>query len=280
MGFHERHPYLFWQLIGWGLVVGDFLFLVVCALCDFGEWCYPVLVFTFIGALFIVSLSPIIVRFSRSKAVPQSEDKLLERFIRTKISAVNAARRSKAKTALILLSVFGSMFVFTAAAYYLGKYVNLALGFAGLVMMAGAPLVIILCMMENGIRRFFSVKNAEKLIDLVQPPDLNALSAEDMPTLAFGGEPPAAFLNFLYNWLKYYLRGERLTFYRVAAPDLCKDFCPSDGLSYENVLFCIPVSQLDLLNGKEERFRKECHIMNAVPFNYLVKSDDEMYGEM
>ncbi len=52
MSFAQKHPYLFWQLIGWGILLVDFVFPVIAIFNDFGEWSYPIMVFTFIGALF------------------------------------------------------------------------------------------------------------------------------------------------------------------------------------------------------------------------------------
>ncbi len=38
MSFAEKHPYLFWQLIGWGILLIDFVFVVIAVFNDFGEW--------------------------------------------------------------------------------------------------------------------------------------------------------------------------------------------------------------------------------------------------
>ncbi len=40
MSFAEKHPYLFWQLIGWGILLVDFVFTVIAIFNDFGEWSY------------------------------------------------------------------------------------------------------------------------------------------------------------------------------------------------------------------------------------------------
>ncbi len=40
MSFAEKHPYLFWQLIGWGILLIDFVFVVIAVFNDFGEWSY------------------------------------------------------------------------------------------------------------------------------------------------------------------------------------------------------------------------------------------------
>lgn len=58
MSFAEKHPYLFWQLISWGILLVDFVFTVIAIFNDFGEWSYPIIVFTFIGALFAIIGSP------------------------------------------------------------------------------------------------------------------------------------------------------------------------------------------------------------------------------
>lgn len=45
MNFRERHPYLFWELIGWGLLIADFAFAVISFIHSFGEWIFPVIFF-------------------------------------------------------------------------------------------------------------------------------------------------------------------------------------------------------------------------------------------
>lgn len=268
MSFYERHPYLFWQFIGWGILLADFGFLVVAALMDFGEWCYPVMVFTFIAGLFTVAASPVILRLKLKRLIPQNQNERSDRFYYNKISEVMAVRRGRSREALAAALVVVSLIGFMFAAYFLGEYVHLALGFASMVMALVTPFLIIGIYSSNTARRFFAVKNGEKLVDITAPPDLRTLGAET-PTLIIIGEPDAVLLNIFRNWLHPYLRGERLTLYRVTAPELCRDYNPSGLLRYQDVLFCIPTAQLDLTNESYALFGRECGIMGALPFGTL-----------
>ena len=270
MNFRQRHPYLFWQLIGWGLLLGDFIFLVVSALLEFGEWCYPVIVFTFIAAIMAIGASPFIVRFRYQKAVPHNKYDYAEKLIRSKIEAIRYARKLGHPVLAAFVGFFSMIFFFFAA-YILGEHVHLALGFASIVMALAAPFIIWGSYSAGTTRRFFTVKNGDKLVDLTPPDNPKILVGEDPRTVVTEGEPDAVLLNFFYNWLRPYLRTERLTLYRIPAPDLCRDFQPANILRYEHILFCIPNKQLDIL-GKEktELFARECEIMGAYPFSFFV----------
>lgn len=271
MSFKQRHPYLFWQLIGWGILIADFVFLTVSAVCCFGEWCYPVIVFAFIGALIAIFVSPIIVRFTRKKDMPETadENKQLKTLIRTKINAITMARKGPLAI-IIAVSAALSVPVLGMATYYVGEYVNLALGFLGIVLMFAVPITIVGVYFSQITRKFFAVKNGEKYVDLTRPDDLQTLGETDPPTLLMIGEASDILLNFLYNWLRYYLKTERLTLYQIPAPDLCRDYKPSDVLSYEDVLLCIPAEQLDLSKEKGTLFKRECEIVGAFPFAAFV----------
>lgn len=283
MRFRENHPYLFWQLIGWGILIADFGFLVVSALCEFGEWCYPIIVFTFIGGLFVAAVSPIIVRLSRRRLVPQNDDAGLERVISGKISAINMARRGVGFDALGAVLAVGSLIGFIFAAYILGERVSLALGFACLVLALASPFIIIGIYLKRNASIFFTVKNGEKRVEMTMPADLKVLWETNPRTLIIAGEPSAVLLNFFYNWLAYYLKEEneqrRLTLYKIPSPELCRDFQPKKLLRYEDILLCIPEDQLDLTKEKLALFRKECDIMGAFPFKMFVEDKIDISNE-
>lgn len=273
MSFREKHPYLFWQLIGWGILVADFGFLVLSALGEFGEWCYPVIVFTFIGGLFVVAVSPIIVKLQRRRLVPQNDDEGLERVLGTKMSAINMARHGAGFDVLGAFLAFGSVIGFIFAAYILGEYVSLALGFACLVLALVSPFVIIGIYSKRNAKLFFKEKNGEKRVEFQMPAELAELGETNPHTLIIAGEPSDVLLNFFYNWLAYYLKPDsagRLILYKIPAPELCSCYQPKTMLQYGDVLLCIPEGQLDLSNEKLALFRKECDIMGAFPFSVLV----------
>ena len=73
MNFRRRHPYLFWQIIGWAILLADFGFLVISAMEGFDDWCYPVIVFTFLAGLFIVAGTPVIIKLIKQKITPESD---------------------------------------------------------------------------------------------------------------------------------------------------------------------------------------------------------------
>lgn len=273
MRFAQKHPYLFWQLIGWGIFLADFAFLVIAALNDFGEWQYPVIVFAFIAALFAVAASPFIVRFTRKRNVPQNDSAYTEKIIRAKISAINFARK-KGHEALAAFLTFFSIIFFFFAAYLLGEYIHLAFGFAAIVMALTSPFIIVGAYYTSITRKFFAVKNGEKLVDLYHPEDVKALYNANSRTFVLVGEPTAVFLNFVYNWLRFYLKTERLELYRVPAPALCRDFTPAPFLGYDSILLCFPEEQFDLTKEKSELFQRECDIMSVFPFSSLAVYDD------
>ncbi len=269
MSFYQRHPFLFWQLIGWGILLADAAFIVCAAMSDWGEWQYPVMVFTFIAGLFAVAASPFIVRFTRKRDVPQNDSAYTENIIRSKISAINLARK-KGHEALAAFLTFFSIIFFIFAAFLLGEYVHLAFGFAAMVMAVTSPFIIVGTYYTSMTRKFFAVKNGEKLVDIYHSEDIKALYDANPRTIVGVGDLPPVLLNFFYNWLSYYLKNERLTLYRVTAPELCRDFTPAGFLNYGDVLICIPEEQLDLTKEKAALFKRECDIMGAFPFSFFV----------
>lgn len=270
MSFYQRHPYLFWQLIGWGILAADFGFLVIAALMDFGEWCYPVMVFTFIGGLFIVAASPIIVRLKIKRLIPQNENEKTDRFFYSKVSAILMVRRGMNREAAVGILFIVFLIGFFFAAYILGEYVHLALGFASMVLALVVPFAVVLIHSSNNSKSFFLVESGEELVEITEPSDLRTLGEENPPTLIMVGEPSAMVLNFLRNWLHPYLNEEYLTLFRVPAPELCRYYAPSGILRYEDVLYCIPTAQLDLTKENSEMFGRECEIMGVLPFGALV----------
>ena len=277
MSFRQRHPYLFWQLIGWGLISGDFVFLVISAMLKFGEWCYPVIVFTAIFGLMAVIASPFIVYFTNKKAVPENKFNDTERLIRSKIEAIQLARR-QGQPVTVAVSAFISIFVFIFAAYLLGEYVNLALGFILIALSIASPFIIIGIYSAAKTKQFFAVENGERFIDFVQPEDLKVLGELNPRTLVIMGEPDAVLLNFFYNWLRFYFDTERLTLYKVPAAELCRCYQPIGALRYEHILLCIPENRLGLTKEKAALFIRECDIMGAFPFSVFIVNDNR--GDM
>lgn len=142
MSFAEKHPYLFWQLIGWGILLVDFVFTVIAIFNDFGEWSYPIIVFTFIGALFAIIGSPCCLYATRATRVPQARSPEEDRAIRNKLTAVAMARKTP-QAALLGALVVAAAVVLAGVTYVLGMRGHMLIGFAMMVVMVVVPFVIL-----------------------------------------------------------------------------------------------------------------------------------------
>lgn len=104
--FAKRHPYLLWQIIGWSILLADAVFFVVAALQDFGEWCYPVIVFPFIAALFAVIGSPFLIYFSRKAKIPAGRHSKREAsVVRSHITMISQIRGESHPVLMALLII-------------------------------------------------------------------------------------------------------------------------------------------------------------------------------
>ncbi|WP_052177168.1 hypothetical protein [Bifidobacterium pseudolongum] len=76
-------------------------------------------------------------------------------------------------------------------------------------------------------------------------------------------------LDFLYNWLRVYMMTDRLALVQYSANDLRRagfvavddEGAPLD--APDDLFLAIPEHQLDLSDGKRERFEKECRAVGA-----------------
>ena len=142
MSFAEKHPYLFWQLIGWGILLIDFVFVVIAVFNAFGEWSYPIIVFPFIGALFAIIGSPCCLYATRATRVPQARSPEEDRAIRNKLTAVAMARKTP-QAALLGALVVAAAVVLAGVTYVLGMRGHMLIGFAMMVVMVVVPFVIL-----------------------------------------------------------------------------------------------------------------------------------------
>ena len=214
MSFAEKHPYLFWQLIGWGILLVDFVFTVIAIFNDFGEWSYPIIVFTFIGALFAIIGSPCCLYAKRATRMPQARSPEEDRAVRSKLTAVAMARKTP-QAALLGALVVAAAVVLAGVTYVLGMRGHVLLGFVMMVAMVVVPFVI--------RRRFMKVAHAAQFVDVQSDPwlgyrpDVRQLCAPLVPVPTGYG---TATLDFLYNWLRVYMMTDRLSLVQYSANDL------------------------------------------------------------
>lgn len=279
--FRKNHPYLFWQLIGWGVILLDAGVAVLGALNDAGEWIYPVVVFTFIAGIALVVTTPILVWLKRKNMLPDSADdnekRLLQRRI-LQVETVRNARNSRGALTVILslLSILGPFFL----AYILGEYVHIALGVLCLGLSFACPFMLIAISSTRTVKRFYKVEHGEKLFDFTEPQNLESLFASEAITLILPKEPTAATLNFLYNWLCDYLYGRRISAHLLPVSELPLNLSVIDEIFGEDFcgqfFLCIPLENLRNpaeLGDLAERFLRECGAVGAFPLNYLVEQN-------
>ena len=277
--FRKNHPYLFWQLIGWGVILLDAGVAVLGALNDAGEWIYPVVVFTFIAGMALAVTTPILVWLKRKNMLPDSADDNERRLLQSRILQIESVRnvrnsRSALTVILALLSILGPIFL----AYILGERVHIALGLICLGLGFACPFLLIAISSKRTVMRFYKVEHGEKLFDFTEPSDREILLASEAITLILPKKPTAATLNFLYNWLCDYLYGRRISAHLLSVSELVLNKTVIDEIFGEDFcgqfLLCIPLENLKNpaeLGDLTERFLQECGAVGAFPLNYLLE---------
>ena len=219
MSFPKRHPYLFWQIIGWSLLLVDFIFVVIAVFNDFGEWCYPIIVFTFIGVLFAIIGSPFLIYFTRKSQVPDTRTSAEERVIRNDITTI-VMLRNKAYGTLTGVAAVALVLVLAYVTCILGERGHILPGFISMVFMVVVPCIVCSQYLAFIRKRFMEVPDAAPLVDVREDYYLSDLRRSRIPILPLPTPPSDAMLDFLYNWLHRYLMGDRLALITLTRSDL------------------------------------------------------------
>ncbi len=279
--FRKNHPYLFWQLISWGVVILGAGISFIGMLNNAGEWIYPVLIFPLILGVAMSACSPIMVSMKRKNLLPEKINDEEKRRLQSIIMQIDSVRkRSEQNYALtVIITVFAFLSPFLIA-YILGKYVHIALGLICLGAFAAVPLIFAATETKHAVKRFYKVEHGEKRFDFTEPSDLDSLCASEAITLILSKKPTSATLNFLYNWLGDYLYGRRISAHLLTVSDLPlnlhtiyeifgEDFCGQ-------FFLCIPLENLRKpadLGDLAGRLIMECGAVGAFPLNYLVEQN-------
>lgn len=275
----KKHPYLFWELISAGVLMLGFGAFALGAVNEAGEWIYPVLVFSFIAGAALAVSAPIIISYKRKRMIPDSAEKDEEIILRGKVNRIEAVRNAKKlKAAMPVIYTFAGFFALIFLAYVLGEYVNILLGLICLGASAAFPPIMIMVNAKLNVKRFYKVEHGEKLIDITEPSDFEALRKTNAITLILLKEPSAALLNFLYNWLCDYIYGSRISAHLLSVSDLRlkksvinEIFCGSFDGKY---FLCIPYENLKKnaeLGDLAARLKSECEAVFVFPLNTLVE---------
>lgn len=206
--FAKRHPYLLWQIIGWSILLADAVFVVIAALQDFGEWCYPVIVLPFIAALFAVIGSPFLIYFSRKAKIPQAASKREESVVRSHITMISQIR-GKSHPVLMALLIIALALGLLVLTLQLGMRDYILPGFLAMVAMVVVPFVGYAQYSAAQRKRFMAVPDAAYLVDVHYADQSRYGSVElretDALVMPVPAKPSTAMLDFVYNWLREYL---------------------------------------------------------------------------
>lgn len=279
--FRKKHPYLFWQLISWGIVILGAGISFIGMLNNAGEWIYPVLVFPLIFGVAMSACSPILVSMKRKNLLPDKINDEEKRRLQSRIMQIDSVRkRSEQNYALtVIITTFAFLSPFLVA-YILGKYVHIALGLVCLSAFAAIPLLFVLTNTKRAVKRFYKVEHGEKLFDFTEPADRGLLFASEAITLILPKMPSAATLNFLYNWLGDYLYGKRISAHLLSVSELVLNKTVIDEIFGEDFFgqffLCIPLENLRKpadLGDLAGRLIMECGAVGAFPLNYLLEQN-------
>ena len=279
--FRKNHPYLFWQLISWGIVIVGAGTSFIGMLNNAGEWIYPVVVFSLIFGIAMSACSPVLVSMNRKNMLPDKTDNDEKNRLQSRIMQIEAVRKRESQntalTVIVMTFAFLSPFL---AAYFLGKYVHIALGVVCLGAFAAVPLLWVLTDTKRTVKRFYKVEHGEKYVYFTEPSDRELLFASEAITLILPKMPSAATLNFLYNWLCDYLYDRRISAHVFAASELPLNKTVLDeifGEDFGEVFFlCVPFENLRKsadLGDLAERLIMECGAVGAFPLNYLLEQN-------
>lgn len=273
MTFSEKHPYLFWELIGFLVLFADFVFLAVCAVLDFkNDAVYATIVFTAIGAGFIIFLSPAIIFLKRRGYKRSRFDNNIEIIMMRKES------RAFLLTFVIIAMLLAFLIVAGISCYT---------GFVIFAPLGVYPSAIIYFSYKKYIRhKFYKVKNARKYCEFIVADDDNFFDIIDKNyTITLSDNyriPSDELLDFLYNALNYrgLIKYNKLVIYTI------DNACLSEKYSFETTeylnLFCVVPEDLNISDKKEldEIFKKHMLLSYDDTIHFLLEeyATNKIYG--
>ncbi len=188
MNFYQKHTYLIWQLIGWGLLLAAFV-VMLANLNDYHhDYVLGTFVFLTIFGTFAIFVSPLVIWLRRrDKAEQERNNCILE---------LNFKLHTAAEIFMAVL-VFAIFLATNIAVARLGLFYLFPLAFY----LAAAPYFLFRYVVK---KKFYKISNAEKycqIFEITQPEGLELF--EKTPTFVyFGIVPDDKTLRFLYNFYR------------------------------------------------------------------------------
>lgn len=284
MTFRRKHPYLFLELIGFGILLLDGIFTFIAGLLElFCDPVYMIIVLAAMAAGFIILVSPAIVFLIRKKGDSRKFDNMA-------IHLCSTSRKYRWQTIFIC---FFCVFLFVAVA---GASAYIGLPFLAFLGVYPAALVYI-PWTKYMLKNFYGDKEAEKHCNLINVADADFFDRVDINTAlsSFGpqfgtfsfnpGIKPSEsysgkYLNLVYSALRFEgkLRSDILNIYILDIKCVNEKF----GISLdeeESYLWCIPISELsdsgDLRRLTREIFCPLPHVIYITLYEQLNREPTE-----
>lgn len=207
MKFIKKHPYLFWQFIGFMVLLIACVYLLTYSGKDFN---IPFVVFMLMGAGFIIFLSPFVIYLNRRN----KKNPLLAEINKYIADSYRQENGYKSEALIAALAVF--LFLFT-----IGVMISIGLPFLVplSIYLAGGPIVLHTKYVRT---KFYKVKNGEEYCELNPVDDISFLeSLYNTSVLTLISRPDPEFLNLLYNRLNNqgFLKDTILKIYMLTVED-------------------------------------------------------------
>ena len=202
MRLYKKHPYVMWQLIGWGCVAAAFLFLIATLDMNF-DFIIPAFLFMFTGGELLIFISPLVVYFTRKNKWSNYNSKHIKLWY----------EKTYGRKAEVLISVVSVLILAFLAALLLREGLFYLIPFA--VYGAVIPHIILRDIMK---RSFYQVPDADKYCSIVDVNDDAVLDSFIVnPTLMYRVNADKDFFLFVYNYYHRLniLKQKQIKFYRV-----------------------------------------------------------------
>lgn len=253
MKFVRKHPLLFCELLGFALLIIDFIYMLnVIFGADSDNINYPFFVFTALGGIFLMALSPLVVLICHNnKDYAVHFDRI--------IMQLNSVRNGYKSEAIIAFAMVAIVIFSFFAMYIVGENVNIILGIAIFILSFYLTAFVFNLYKKWIVSKFYKVKNGEQKFELIKVEDLSFLDELYKDSaLTFAEDPNPLFLNFIYNWLnnKDVLKDEIVKIYTLTGRDI-KEKYNVELHNDKDFIMCIMLKDLNFNEVKLKAFSVE-----------------------
>lgn len=188
MNFYQKHTYLVWQLIGWGLVLAAFIVMIVNLDDYHHDYVLGSFVILTIFGTFAIFVSPLVIWLRKRDKAEQERNRC--------IMELNS-KLNPAPEVIAIILVFAVFLAATIAIAALGLFFLFPLAFY----LAAVPYFLLRYIVK---KKFYQIPNAEaycQIFEITQPEGLELF--EQTPAFVyFGMVPDDKTLRFLYNFYR------------------------------------------------------------------------------